>query len=238
MLWWCSMPTTTQHDLVHQRRAGQGPQSRAGLSGSKSSAQRGSPCGPRRFGGGEQPPALQRPPQPGPFCKVGRLRHGLRFSDFQKRDGQYRRHRRLRQELELKLTQRGVGIAYAPDAVVLDEKVDNPTTFARQRGRWLAAQYRYGRRFAGAALLSLFDKRQFDFFNKTLQMALPPRVVLPGVLAFGTPISVVLQLEAAPIWALLLAGNLLSFGLSIPRVIGTSSSSCRCCICRWPSFPP
>jgi cellulose synthase/poly-beta-1,6-N-acetylglucosamine synthase-like glycosyltransferase len=119
-------------------------------------------------------------------------------------------------ELELKLTQRGVRIAYAPDATVLDEKVDNPTTFARQRGRWLAAQYRYGRRFAGAATMALLTKGQLDFFNKTLQMALPPRVMLPGILAIGSLVAVVLQLGSAPIWTMLLAGNLLSFGLSIP----------------------
>ncbi|MCC6726185.1 MAG: glycosyltransferase [Saprospiraceae bacterium] len=120
-------------------------------------------------------------------------------------------------ELELKLTQQGVRIAYAPDAVVLDEKVDNPQTFTRQRGRWLAAQYRYGKRFAGPAFRQLVTKGDLDFFNKTLQMALPPRVLLPGVLAIGTLVSVALQLEAAPIWAMLLGGNLLSFGLSIPR---------------------
>jgi cellulose synthase/poly-beta-1,6-N-acetylglucosamine synthase-like glycosyltransferase len=120
-------------------------------------------------------------------------------------------------ELELKLTQRGVRIAYAPDATVLDEKVGNPTTFARQRGRWLAAQYRYGRRFAGAATMALVTKGQLDFFNKTLQMALPPRVVLPGVLAFGSLVAAALRLESALVWALLLLGNVASFGLSVPR---------------------
>ncbi|MCU0345295.1 MAG: glycosyltransferase family 2 protein [Saprospiraceae bacterium] len=120
-------------------------------------------------------------------------------------------------ELELKLTQQGVKIAYAPQAIVLDEKVDNAKTFARQRGRWLAAQYRYGKRFAGSAVRALVLEGRLDFFNKTLQMALPPRVVLPGVLAMGTVVSLVLQLEFLPIWAMLLAGNLLCFGLSIPR---------------------
>lgn len=120
-------------------------------------------------------------------------------------------------ELELRLTQQGIRIAYAPDAVVLDEKVDNPATFARQRGRWLAAQYRYGRRFAGMALKALVTKGQFDFFNKTLQMALPPRVVLPGILAIGALVSTLLHWNSAPVWQLLLAGNLLSFALAIPK---------------------
>jgi cellulose synthase/poly-beta-1,6-N-acetylglucosamine synthase-like glycosyltransferase len=120
-------------------------------------------------------------------------------------------------ELELKLTQMGVSIGYVPDAVVLDEKVDNEKSFARQRGRWLAAQYRYGRRFAGAALKALFLQGNLDFFNKTLQMALPPRLLLPGALAFGTMVSALFGQVFAAVWLVLLAGNLLSFALAIPR---------------------
>jgi cellulose synthase/poly-beta-1,6-N-acetylglucosamine synthase-like glycosyltransferase len=120
-------------------------------------------------------------------------------------------------ELELKLTQLGVKIAYAPAAIVLDEKVDNAGTFARQRGRWLAAQYRYGKRFALPALSALLLKGNVDFFNKTLQMALPPRLVLPFALAMGTLIS----LQVQPVFALfmggLLLGNLTSFAIAIPR---------------------
>lgn len=124
-------------------------------------------------------------------------------------------------ELELRLTQLGVKIGYAPAATVLDEKVDNPGTFARQRGRWLAAQYRYGKRFAGAAIRSLILRGNFDFFHKTTQMALPPRLVLPAVLAFGTLVLTLLGNDAAPIWQALLVGNILSFALAIPRSFWT-----------------
>ncbi len=120
-------------------------------------------------------------------------------------------------ELELKFTQLGVSIAYAPDAIVFDEKIENAQAFARQRGRWLAAQYRYGRRFAGAAMLALVRNGNYDFFNKTMQMALPPRLVLPGVLALGTAAGLAFELEGAWIWATLFAGNMASFALSIPR---------------------
>ena len=60
-----------------------------------------------------------------------------------------------------------------------------PKTTTHQRGRWLAAQYRYGKRFAKPAIAALLTKGNLDFFNKTLQMALPPRLILPGVLAMG-----------------------------------------------------
>jgi cellulose synthase/poly-beta-1,6-N-acetylglucosamine synthase-like glycosyltransferase len=120
-------------------------------------------------------------------------------------------------ELELKLTQMGVTIGYAPEAVVMDEKVNNTNSYTRQRGRWLAAQYRYGRRFASAAIKALFTEGNLDFFNKTLQMALPPRLVLPGVLAFGTVVSALFGHGVALVWLALLAGNILSFALAIPR---------------------
>ncbi|MBI1224918.1 MAG: glycosyltransferase [Bacteroidetes bacterium] len=120
-------------------------------------------------------------------------------------------------ELELKLTQMGVTIGYAPEAIVLDEKVNNTNSYSRQRGRWLAAQYRYGRRFAGAAAKALLTKGQVDFFNKTLQMALPPRLVLPGVLAFGTVVSALFGQDVSLVWLALLVGNLTSFALAIPR---------------------
>lgn len=120
-------------------------------------------------------------------------------------------------ELELKLTQMGVRIGYAPEAIVMDEKVNNTNSYSRQRGRWLAAQYRYGRRFAMPATKALFTKGQVDFFNKTLQMALPPRLVLPGVLAIGTVVSALFGQALSLVWLALLVGNLTSFALAIPR---------------------
>lgn len=120
-------------------------------------------------------------------------------------------------ELELKLTQMRVTIGYVPDAIVLDEKVGNAKSFSRQRGRWLAAQYRYGRRFAGAAVSALLKNGNLDFFNKTMQMALPPRLVLPGALAFGTVVAALFGQGVALVWLALLLGNLMSFALAIPR---------------------
>ncbi len=120
-------------------------------------------------------------------------------------------------ELELKITQAGETIGYAPEAVVMDEKVDNAGTFARQRGRWLAAQYRYGRRFAQPAIVGLFTNMNVDFFNKTVQMALPPRLILPGLLAIGTLVSLIFQMPSAAFWSVLFLGNMASFLLAIPR---------------------
>jgi cellulose synthase/poly-beta-1,6-N-acetylglucosamine synthase-like glycosyltransferase len=120
-------------------------------------------------------------------------------------------------ELELKLTQNGIIIAYNPDAIVLDEKIKKADNFARQRGRWLAAQYRYGRRFIGKGVKALLTRGKLDFFNKSLQMALPPRLVLPIFLAMGTLVTLLLGTATAWVWASLLVANVISFLLALPR---------------------
>jgi cellulose synthase/poly-beta-1,6-N-acetylglucosamine synthase-like glycosyltransferase len=120
-------------------------------------------------------------------------------------------------ELELKLTQNGITIAYNPDAIVLDEKIKKAENFARQRGRWLAAQYRYGRRFIGKGVKALLTRGRYDFFNKSLQMALPPRLVLPIFLAMGAFFALIFGAATKWIWVALFAGNVLSFLLALPR---------------------
>lgn len=120
-------------------------------------------------------------------------------------------------ELELKLTQNGITIAYNPDAIVLDEKIKKAENFARQRGRWLAAQYRYGRRFIGKGVKALLTRGRYDFFNKSLQMALPPRLVLPIFLAMGAFFALIFGAATKWIWVALFVGNVLSFLLALPR---------------------
>ena len=118
-------------------------------------------------------------------------------------------------ELELKLTRRGESIAYAPRAKVYDEKVSSPEVFARQRGRWLAAQYTYARRYLGAGLLALLRGR-VDFANKALQMALPPRLLLPVALLAGMSAALPFSLAWSAVFASLFLLNAASFALAIP----------------------
>lgn len=87
-------------------------------------------------------------------------------------------------ELELAITKQKTFIKYAADLVAYDEKVSNGQSFARQRGRWLQAQYSFlmeSIRPASSALL----KGNRDYFHKTLQLALPPRVLSPVILTLG-----------------------------------------------------
>ena len=88
-------------------------------------------------------------------------------------------------ELELALTKMGKFIHYAEDLVVYDEKVASSGSFAKQRGRWLQAQYTFFFKSIGSAIIRLFNG-QFDYFHKVLQLALPPRVLAPFGLVFFT----------------------------------------------------
>ncbi|MFC3879994.1 glycosyltransferase [Algoriphagus namhaensis] len=81
-------------------------------------------------------------------------------------------------ELELLLTSKGTFIQYSPDLMVLDEKVRGAADFEKQRGRWLESQYAFLRKSILPALFAA-AKGNVDYLHKSLQLALPPRVLAP-----------------------------------------------------------
>lgn len=97
-------------------------------------------------------------------------------------------------ELELKLTQQKRQIAYVEDALVYDEKVHQSTEFKNQRRRWLSAQFVYLGRFYKPAIRSLITDGNIFFFDKLLQMALLPRILLLGMVSVLFLISLALNL--------------------------------------------
>lgn len=127
-------------------------------------------------------------------------------------------------ELELRLTQMGESIAYAKNAIVYDEKVGNPEVFARQRGRWLAAQYTYARRFTAKGIAALFLRGEVDFFNKAIQMALPPRLLLPVSLLLLATVCLPFNLTYSAVFAGFFILNVASFALAIPPSMWESAS--------------
>lgn len=84
-------------------------------------------------------------------------------------------------ELELKLTREKVAIEYLEDALVYDEKISEKGAFENQRKRWLSAQLVYFQRFFLKALGALLTKANVGFFDKAVQMILPPRVMSLGL---------------------------------------------------------
>lgn len=121
-------------------------------------------------------------------------------------------------ELELKLLEQGKYIHYIHNAIVWDEKVSKVAVFAKQRRRWLAAQYHYLKAYGGRAVRNLLTKGNFDFFNKTYQMALPPRLLLPVFLGLGTLLGYFLGSSTVfEVWFLGFIANVLANFISIPR---------------------
>lgn len=120
-------------------------------------------------------------------------------------------------ELELRLTRAGERVFYDPKSMVLDEKVRKGDHFARQRSRWIAAQFHYAAEFFPAALTGWLRKGNFDHLNKASQMLLPPRLLTPGILGMGTVLwAVVGWWGLAAGWLLVLVLNLTTFLVAMP----------------------
>ncbi len=101
-------------------------------------------------------------------------------------------------ELELKLLRDRQTIGYLEYALVYDEKTQKADNFQRQRKRWLSAQFIYFSNYLGSGLKHLFFKGNIDFFDKVIQLAFLPRVLLLGVLFLCSAISVGAHLLSVP----------------------------------------
>lgn len=84
-------------------------------------------------------------------------------------------------ELEFQLAKEGIIIEYLQNAVVYDEKIQSGKSFSSQRKRWLSTQFVYLFRNIGSSLKELILKRNINFFDKTIQLLVPPRVLLVGI---------------------------------------------------------
>lgn len=80
-------------------------------------------------------------------------------------------------------------IVYLNDALVYDEKVANIQVFKKQRTRWFSSQVKYGWRGLGNVFQELFLKANIAYANKVLQLWLPPRLFLVGLLGLMTIIG-------------------------------------------------
>jgi len=121
-------------------------------------------------------------------------------------------------EMELKLLSRGEVIHYANHILVYDEKVDEAQNFSNQRKRWLSAQLFYLKEHAGSALIQLLRDANADYFDKMLQMALLPRVVLLGITTIFAGLSLFLNLFPNPLyWQITWAITAFSILISIPK---------------------
>jgi cellulose synthase/poly-beta-1,6-N-acetylglucosamine synthase-like glycosyltransferase len=91
--------------------------------------------------------------------------------------------------LQLKIVESGIKIKYLEDALIFDEKIDNPSAFKQQRKRWLLSQFTYLKEFFVPGCRQLI-KGNFSYFNlSVLNNLVPPRVLLIFVLLLLTAVS-------------------------------------------------
>jgi cellulose synthase/poly-beta-1,6-N-acetylglucosamine synthase-like glycosyltransferase len=122
-------------------------------------------------------------------------------------------------EMDFSILRDGAQIAYLPQAHVYDEKIASAAVFGVQRTRWMAAQLEFLRKYAGESLWQL-ARGNGEFFDKILQTALLPRMLLLGTLGPLLLLSLLLPATCGPTplsWAVLLLGAGLALLLALPK---------------------
>jgi cellulose synthase/poly-beta-1,6-N-acetylglucosamine synthase-like glycosyltransferase len=122
-------------------------------------------------------------------------------------------------ELQIKILQRGERILYLKNAIVFDEKVDNPEVFKNQRKRWMSSHYIYAKKFFLLGLTSLFQAK-FSLFNIAFLISIQlPRVMNLGLLFVLSAVSFFISSYTflpSLCWPILLTIYSLSFALAVP----------------------
>ena len=121
-------------------------------------------------------------------------------------------------EMDFRILRDGVKIAYLPHAYVFDEKIANARVFGTQRTRWLAAQQEFLLKYCGEGIGQLF-RGNWEFFDKLVQTALLPRVLLLGVLGLLLGAALVFPTVGPGLWfwAALLGATAAALLLALPR---------------------
>lgn len=121
-------------------------------------------------------------------------------------------------EMDFRILRDRVKIAYLPEALVYDEKIGSAAVFGTQRTRWMAAQWEFLVKYFGEGFRQL-GRGNWEFFDKTVQTALLPRVLLLGVLTLLLLLTLVLPAfgPGPGCWAALLGGTGLALLLALPR---------------------
>lgn len=121
-------------------------------------------------------------------------------------------------ELELALIEKKIKIHFHSNAIIYDEKVSKPHDFANQRTRWISAQYQFLWKKLPKAFF-LLSKGNFDYFYKTLQLMLPPRILMPFFLLVMSLFSWLIEMDSiANSAAVFLGLNVIAYSIAIPKM--------------------
>ncbi len=117
--------------------------------------------------------------------------------------------------VELKLLKNRRLIEYLPKADVYDEKVSSAQNFSKQRTRWVGVQLYFLKNYFSDGVKELFLRGNFNYFDKTFQMFLVPKVLLIGIMGILGILSLLLPLN--PLWLYLAIIYYLALLLAVPR---------------------
>jgi len=117
--------------------------------------------------------------------------------------------------VELKLLKSKKLIEFLPGAYVYDEKVANAQNFSKQRTRWVGVQIYFFKNYFLDGVKELFLRGNFNYFDKTYQMFLIPKVLLIGLLGVLGLLSLWLPLN--PLWLYLALIYFLALLLAVPK---------------------
>ena len=140
-------------------------------------------------------------------------------------------------EIELIMLKQNKKIEYLNDAIVYDEKVEKAEVFAQQRRRWLSAQFHYFFQDFLSSLKLLFLNRNFDYFDKAIQLILPPRILLLfqvfvfGIIFLAINLTINNHFSYSFLWLVIMMTCLLAFICSIPlRFYNLSTARALVCL--------
>ncbi len=119
-------------------------------------------------------------------------------------------------ELEHHYLREGYRFHYLQETPVYDEKIKKPGAFATQRKRWLSAQFVFLRRF-GPEIPWAIRNGRFDFLDKIMQTAMPPRILFLGGTFFLALLTLLLFRELWLKWLFLWLTVSFTLAIAIPK---------------------
>ncbi|HEY9487097.1 MAG TPA: glycosyltransferase family 2 protein [Chryseosolibacter sp.] len=121
-------------------------------------------------------------------------------------------------EFEIFLLKQRIFIEYLSKVPVYDEKVQNATSFSRQRRRWLSAQVDC-LKIAIRDLPNAIFSGNINYADKLLQWLMLPRVLLLGFVFLITIIVSLVKFDWALKWWALLLILVITFWIAIPKTM-------------------
>ncbi|MBT3423958.1 MAG: glycosyltransferase family 2 protein [Bacteroidetes bacterium] len=121
-------------------------------------------------------------------------------------------------EIDYLLIKYDIYVDYLHDVILWDEKIQDINSFGKQRRRWIASQFQFFTKYFNLGIRSLFIKGDVKTFIKSMEIYLPPRLLL----IFTTLIFSVLSIFINPLaidllWYSSFALTCITILLAIPK---------------------